>query len=200
MTPQYSTANAFQEYSRLDGSFLSGLLEKHSSGLCILSAPREFVQVNTPNEAIDKLIAVARQNFDYVVVDAGSRVDLHDTVLFEEFASTYLVVQVGVSELRNANRLISQFFPARGRNLQIVINRYSPNALLFDETHITKALTQPAQWRIPDDFATARRTQNTAIPIALGDSPISRVLRQMARTACGLPAFPEKRKGFSIFG
>ena len=30
------------------------------------------------------------------------------------------------------------------------------------------------------------------------DSPISKVIRKMARTACGLPANPEK-KGFFLF-
>ncbi len=80
-----------------------------------------------------------------------------------------------------------------------MLNRYTPHALLFDEQQITKALTRPAQWKIPDDYATARRIRSTATPIALEDSPISKVIRQMARTACGLPAEAEK-KGFSLFG
>jgi Flp pilus assembly CpaE family ATPase len=81
-----------------------------------------------------------------------------------------------------------------------VINRYTPHALIFDEQQITKALTRPALWKIPDDYATARRTRSTATPIALEDSPISNVIRQMARTACGLSANPDKKKGFSLFG
>jgi pilus assembly protein CpaE len=78
-----------------------------------------------------------------------------------------------------------------------VLNRYMPHALLFDEQQITKALTRPAVWKIPDDYATARRIHNKATPVALEDTPISNVIRQMARTACGLPANPEKKKGFS---
>jgi pilus assembly protein CpaE len=199
MTAQYSTANAFQDFSRLDANFLRSLLSKHSSGLSVLPAPGEFSPVLASNEAIDRLLSVARQSFDFVVVDAGSRVDLRGTSLFDESASLYLIAQVGVSELRNANRMISQFFSARDRKLQVVLNRYAPQSLLFDEKQIAKALTRPAVWKIPDDYATARRTQNTAHPVALQDSPISRVIRQMARTACGLPATPEKKKGFSLF-
>jgi len=153
MVTQYSTTNALQDSSRLDGNFFRSLLAKHSSGLAVLAAPGEFSPVETPNEAIDKLITVARQCFDYVVVDAGSRIDL----------------------------------------------RYTPHALLFDEKHIAKALTKPANWKIPDDFATARRTGNSATPVVLQDSPIARTIRQMARTACGMPATPEKKKGFSFF-
>jgi pilus assembly protein CpaE len=200
MVTEYSTANALQDSTRMDANFLRSLLAKHSSGLSVLPAPGEFSPVQATNETIDKLLAVARQSFDYVVVDTGSRIDLKDTALFEESASLYLITQVGVSELRNANRLISQFFSSRGRRLQIVLNRYTPQALLFDEKQIAKALTRPALWKIPDDYATARRIRKTAAPIALKDSPISKVIHQMARTACGLPANPEKKKGFSLFG
>jgi pilus assembly protein CpaE len=199
MTTQYSTANALQDSGRLDANFLRSLLSKHSSGLFVLPAPGEFSPVLASVEATDKLITIAKQNFDYVVVDAGSRIDLRATALFDETAIIYLITQVGVSELRNANRMISQFFSARDRKLQIVLNRYTPQALVVDEKQIAKALTRPATWKIPDDFATARRTLNTAVPVALQDSPISRVIHQMARAACGMPASPEKKKGFSLF-
>ena len=199
MVAEYSTANAFQDPNRLDANFFRSLLAKHSSGLSVLAAPNEFSPVQASNEAIDKLLVVARQCFDYVVVDAGSRLDLRGTALFEESGFLYLITQVGVSELRNSNRMITQFFSARSRKLQIVLNRYTPHALLFDDQQIAKALTKPAVWKIPDDYAAARRTQNTATPVALQDSPISRVIRQMARSACGMPPVPEKKKGFFLF-
>lgn len=199
MATEYSTANALQDFNRLDANFLAGLLAKHSSGLNVLAAPSEFSQVQNSKEAVDKLLAVARQNFDYVVVDFGSRLDLKDSALFADSATIYLVTQVGVSELRNANRLISHFFVSRGRDLQIVLNRYIPHSLGLDDKHISKALTRPAQWTIPDDYATARRTRNTANPIVLEDSPISRAIRKMARTACGLPANAPSKKRFSLF-
>ncbi|MGD0682711.1 MAG: AAA family ATPase [Terracidiphilus sp.] len=200
MAADYSIANAYENSSRLDANFLRSLLARHGSGLSVLPAPNEFSPHQATGEAIDKLLTVARQSFVYVVVDAGSRVDLMDTSLFGESAIVYLITQVGVTELRNSNRLITQFFAARGRKLQIVLNRYTPHALLFDEQQITKALTRPALWKIPDDYATARRTRSTATPIALEDTPISNVIRQMARTACGMTANPDKKKGFSLFG
>jgi pilus assembly protein CpaE len=199
MTSEYSTVNALQDPSRLDANFLRSLVAKHNSGLSVLPAPGEFSPGLASNEAVDKLLAVARQCFDYVVVDIGSRIDLRGTALFEESATIYLITQVGVSELRNSNRLISQFLSTRGRKLQIVLNRYTPHALLFDDQQIAKALTKPADWKIPDDYADARRTRNTATPIAFKDSPISKVIRQMARTACNLPANSKKKRGFFLF-
>jgi pilus assembly protein CpaE len=97
MATEYSTANALQDFSRLDANFLSGLLAKHSSGLNVLAAPSEFNQIQTSKEAVDKLLGVARANFDYVVVDFGSRLDLKDSDLFADSAMLYLITQVGVS-------------------------------------------------------------------------------------------------------
>ena len=199
MVTKYSTANALQDSNRLDASFLASLVAEHASGLQVLAAPSEFSKTLPPPGALDKLLSVARQNYDHVVVDAGSRIDLKGSALIDDSAIVYLITQVGVTELRNANRMISHFFAHRVHTLQIVLNRYAPRVLGFDEEHITKALTRPAEWRIPDDYATARRTQNTATPLALEDSPISRAIRQMARAACGMPENHEKKKRFSFF-
>jgi pilus assembly protein CpaE len=200
MIANYSTANALREHSRLDGSFLNTLITKHETGLSVLAAPSEFPKEQPPIEAFDRLIAVARQSYNYVVVDLGSRVDLMDSSLFDESSTVFLVTQVGISELRNANRFISQYFALRGRSLQIVLNRYTSNTLLFDDSQITKALTRPAHWKIPDDYSTARRTLATATPIALEDSSIAVEIRTMARSACGLPDEKKRKKGFSLFG
>jgi pilus assembly protein CpaE len=196
---EYSTANALQNVIRLDFHYLSSVLTKHSSGLFVLAAPDKYTQVEASNETVHKLLSVARQNFDYVVVDAGSRFGATGKALFEDGATVYLVTQVGITELRNSNRLISQLQTVSGTKLEIVLNRYTPRTLGIDEESITKALTMPAQWKIPSDFAAARDAQNTATPLALNDSPISRVIKQMARMACGLSANPEKKKRFNLF-
>jgi pilus assembly protein CpaE len=200
ITAQYSTVDALKNASRLDSNFLSRLLTKHSSGLSVLAAPGKFTADSSTDEDIDKLLAIARQEFDYVVVDTGTRLDLAETSLFAQATTIFLITQVSIPELRNSNRLVSEFFGKSGAKLEIVLNRYMPRALGVDEDHITKALTRPATWRIPNDYATAKRTQNTATPLSLEDLPISRVIRQMARTACGLPPNTDKKKRFGIFG
>jgi pilus assembly protein CpaE len=199
ITAQYSTANALQNYNRLDSNFFSKLLTKHSSGLSVLAAPDRYTEIQASDEAIEKLLTVTRQEFDYVVVDGGSRLSSTARALLPDAATVYLITQVSISELRNSNRFISEFFRSNGK-LEIVLNRFTPRSLGVDEEHITKALTRPVQWKIPSDYATARQAQNTATPLALEDTPISRVIRQMARTACGLSACAEKKKRFSLFG
>lgn len=199
ITPQFSVADAMINVDRLDSNFFNKLLTKHTSGLSVLAAPGRFPHVAASNEAIGKLLTVARREFEYVVVDAGSRFDLTDAEWFTQAETFYLVMQAGIPELRNTHRLITEFFKAEEPKLEIVLNRFMPRSLGVDETHIEKALTRPIAWKIPSDYFTVRRMQNEAVPLAMEDSNIARVIQQMARTASGMPAKQEKRKGFGLF-
>lgn len=194
LTPQYSIVDALQNSARFDANFLSRLVTKHSSGVSVLPAPGTFVPFELSHEAVNKLLQIARQDYDCIVVDAGSRFQLKGTQLFGAEAVIYLVAQIGITELRNSNRIISELFPANLPKVEIILNRYSTSALGVDDDHITRALTRPAQWKIPEDKATLRDMQSTATPVSLGDSGVARVIRQMARTACGLSLEPEKKK------
>ncbi len=201
ISPQFSTVDALQNSGRLDANFLSKLLTKHASGLSVLAAPGKFPQVEVNNEAVERLVAVARMNFDFVVIDAGSRFDLNGTTLVEQADMVYLVMQAGIPELRNSHRVISEYFKSGGSNLEIVLNRFIPRSGGVDEEHIAKALSRPVQWKIPSDYVTVRRMQNEATPLTLEDSMISRAIQEMARAASGVSAKPEKKKkGFSLFG
>jgi pilus assembly protein CpaE len=199
ITSEYSTVNALEDTARLDSTFLSGLLVKHSSGLWVLAAPGKFLLVEPSHEAIDKLLGVARGDFENVVVDAGSRLDPTGTALLNQASTIYLVTQVSIPELRNANRLIGQYFTTGGPNLEIVVNRYKSGSMVINDEQVEKALSRPVQWKIPNDYAAVRKMQDTATPLALQDSPISQMILKMAGTACGLSVRPEKKKGFSFF-
>jgi Flp pilus assembly CpaE family ATPase len=200
LTAEYSTISALQESGRLDASFLAKLLVKHNSGLYVLAAPGKLPQYQASNESVDRLLTVARQDFDSVVVDVGSRLDFAGTAVFKEARTVYLVTQAAIPELRNSNRLISQFFSSGGPKLEVIVNRYDPRGSGVSDEHITKALTVPPSWKIPNDFAAVRQMQNTGTPLVLEDSSISRIIREMASTFTGLPVPQEKKKGFSFKG
>ncbi|MGB8028129.1 MAG: hypothetical protein WCF30_00565 [Terracidiphilus sp.] len=189
----YSTEDALRNVDRLDASLLRNLLVKHRSGVFVLAAPTKVPDIEVSKGAIDKLIAIARQEFDYVIVDVGSRIDVAAKVLFEDASTIYLVTQTGISELRNSNRLISQFFAERSENLEIVINRFESRFLEpANEDVITKALGRPVRWKIPDDQDAARALQH-------GDGGFletrtSRISLEMASSINGLPIPKEKKR------
>ncbi|MGA3343606.1 MAG: transposase [Terracidiphilus sp.] len=195
----HSVVAALENFKRLDSSFLFSLLEKHGSGLFVLAAPSELAPTHVSDEAIDKLLEVARQDFDYVVVDAGSKLDLQSTRVFDKSANIYLVAQIGIAELRNSNRLIARLSLAGGPKLEVILNRYDPRSLEIAEEQITKALTRPPDWKIPNNYAAVRRMQNTAVSLMRDDSEISRAIREMTRSISGQSSTTRKKKGFGFF-
>jgi pilus assembly protein CpaE len=198
IVPEFSAIDALEASDRLDARFLTQLLVKHSSGLWVLPAPGKFIQYQASDEAINRLMYVARQEFDNVVVDLGSKLDLMETAAYKDASTIYLVTQASIPELRNSNRLISQFFAGPVPKLEIVINRFESRALGVSEEHITKALTRPAQWKIPNDYSSVRNMQINAAPLVFADSAIARQIRQMVNAATGKTATPAKKKAFSL--
>ena len=177
----------------MDGSFLKNLLERHRSGVYVLSAPTKVPEVEVSKAAIDKLMAEARREFDQVIVDVGSRIDVAAKALFDVASTVYLVTQTGISELRNSNRLISQFFADERSDLQIVINRFDSR---FHETTnedvVAKALGVPVRWKIPNDQDAARALQ--AGDAGLAETRISRISQEMASSITNLPIPQEKER------
>jgi pilus assembly protein CpaE len=198
---EFSTIDALDAAERLDARFLSQLLIKHSSGVWLLAAPGRFVQYHAEEWSIERLIQVARQEFDNVVLDLGSKLDLMGSAAYREATAVYLVTQASIPELRNSNRLIAQFFSGPVPKLEIVINRFESRALGVSEEHINKALTKPAQWKIPNDYASVQKMQIHATPLVLEDSAITRQIKKMAKAITGQQdAAPAKKKGFRLFG
>ena len=201
LAAEHSTEDALRNPDRLDASFLQKLLVKHRSGVFVLAAPGKVPEVEATKEAIDKLLAIARHEFDHVVVDVGSRTDLIGTALFKEASTVYMVTQAGISELRNANRLISQFFVGGRPKLEIVVNRFEPRLLGgVNEDVITKALGRPVRWKIPDDQDATRKLQYSENGISLAETRISRLTLEMAGSITGRPVPQEKKKNFGLRG
>jgi pilus assembly protein CpaE len=205
LTGKYSTVDALENVTRLDAMFLATLLQPCGKDVSVLAAPGHFTNMEFPSKAIDKLIAVAMESFEYVVVDSGSRLNFIETNLYRLASTIYLVTQTGIPELRNANRLIGQFANESRPRLQIVVNRHAASFHSLDEQTVEKALTRPVDWKVPNDYSTAIRMQSTASPLAFEDSPIARIILRMARAACGKAQSSEggdaeKKRGiFGIF-
>lgn len=197
----FTTLDAFQNLHRLDGDFLSGLMSKHTSGLAVLGAPDQIPETQPSTDGLGHLLRVAREDFSHVIVDTGAcSIETYE-MLFDMATTVYLVTQVSVADLRNANRFVKRYFSGPERDkLEIVLNRYTPRNIEIDDEGVSKALTLPAKWRIPNDFAAAHRAQNTGVPVVSEKNQIARAIAEMASAAAGQSTGPQKKKKFSLFG
>jgi pilus assembly protein CpaE len=203
MTATFSVADALQNPARLDREFLSTLLLRHSSGLAVLASPEKYGTFSAPGADAGRLFRILREEFDYVVVDAGMCHSQLRETMFDAADTIYLVTEITFPALRNAHRLIS-FLSGRDtlRGLEVVVNRFNSRHADIDEKSTAKALARPVNWRIPNCYEAARIAEDSGVPLAMEDSPITRILVQMARAACGKAVNAGKKPGagFSFFG
>jgi pilus assembly protein CpaE len=196
----FSTLDVFDNLHRLDSDFLSGLMVKHASGLAVLGAPDQIPPSQPKTDGIERLLRLLREDFEYVVVDAGTCPIELATMLFDMATTVYLVAQVSVADLRSANRVVARFFARpQAQNLEVVLNRYTPRNVEIDDEAIAKAVTRPPKWRIPNEFEVAHRAENSGTPLISGKNPIALAIEKMAQQAAGRVIVQEKKKKFGLF-
>ena len=113
ISSEFSTLDALENESRIDSDLISKLLIEHSSGLKVLAAPEDYTNFQPTPSGISKLVNILKNDFAWVVVDAGTHFESYGESLFEIAEKVYLVTQVSVTELRNSNRFINARFRAR---------------------------------------------------------------------------------------
>jgi Flp pilus assembly CpaE family ATPase len=119
--------------------------------------------------------------------------------MLDDSATIFMVTQIGIPELRNSNRMIKQLVIDGGPKVEIIVNRFDSESSDIEEWQIKKALTQPIQWKIPNDYAAVRKMQNLGTPLNREDSQIARAIRQMGEAICGLAPIPKKKKRLGFF-
>ncbi len=202
LQPRFSIIDALMNSERIDREFLSTILLKHSSGLAVLGSPEEFNYFTAPTGGAQRLFQLLREEYAYVVVDAGSCANEIQTMLIDSADILYLVTELSFPALRNARRILS-FLQTKDqlRGVNVVVNRFDARRWKIDESTAEKTLGRPIVWRVPDTRDAARHSQEIGVPLYCeGDSPLSRVLVQMAASACGKAAVPPKQAtGFNFF-
>ncbi|MGD0309783.1 MAG: AAA family ATPase [Acidobacteriota bacterium] len=199
ITPRFTIADALLDPERMDEEFVSNLATPHSSGVSVIAAPDEYrTSIMVDARTVGKFVDTVRGCFPYVVIDAGLGLGSAAASLFQIANTIYLVAQGDLASLRNSQRFISHLQEYGAPSIELVLNRFDRRKSEFDDKRLTKALGVPPKWKIPDDHASARRASNAGTPLLASGSPVGKILRQMARAACGKPE-EESKKGFRFF-
>src|SRR5207237_6082693 len=76
LKPTTSIVDAIRERDRLDKTLLRHLTLRHGSGLRLLAAPTDALEGSeVDDEAISRIINMARRSFEYVVIDTFPMLD-----------------------------------------------------------------------------------------------------------------------------
>lgn len=169
LTPSGEFAEIIREPGRLDGALLRASMTQHHSGLSVLPAPGEFVPLDAlPVVAAQKLIELARQEFDFVVIDLPLAAPRWLEAVLQQTDQLILVSQLNVAAIRQTRRLLDFFREEAhfGLPIAVVLNRYvwrwSERGRL---KQAVRALGQPIDHLVPDDARLALESINRGTPM-----------------------------------
>jgi pilus assembly protein CpaE len=194
--PRFNFVDMVQNFHRMDAELLASYIERHESGVHLLSAPYqpEKAEILTGDE-IRKILTFLRKHYDYVVVDTSKSFSPATLAAFEQADLAFIVTNVDLASLRNIQRGLPLMKRMMGRSedhIRLIVNRYNSasDISLQDVEHtlglrIFRALS--------NDYEGVSRSINTGKPIVLnGNSKYSLDIQALARDVTGLK--PKKEK------
>jgi pilus assembly protein CpaE len=169
---RYSLLDAIDNLHRLDNEFLKELIVKHKSGLEILAGSDHFDRPSGSEAgAVEQVLRLLAQQYEHIVVDTGSQLNLSATTALYMSDSIYLVANPDVPSVRNAQRLLDRIgqLGACSERVRILLNRaQEPYPIPPDQ--IENALGRKIDHTFPSDYRTVSTALNSGVPLALAGS------------------------------
>lgn len=131
MTPSSPTntlVNFSDEVGRLDGALLRSMVHHVSSQLDLVASPKVFDEAFRIEPAhVHKLIEVALQEYDYVIIDFGSQVGPFVTQMLDQLDEMVMVTTATMPSVRHASQLVRLWegLDFDAAKVSLLLNRYS---------------------------------------------------------------------------
>jgi pilus assembly protein CpaE len=199
--PRFNFVDLVHNFHRLDAELLASYIERHDSGVHLLSAPFHPEKVEAVSgEQIRQILKFLKQNYDYVVVDTPRSFSPAAMAAFEQADAIYIVTAVDLPSLRNIKRSLPLLERITGGQLKervrLVVNRYHrDNVISVDEVHRTLGLE--VHWKLSNDYEAVIHSINAGEPLMLGsrNSAFRTDLRALGADIAGLQPHGGKRGG-----
>ena len=105
LEPSSEMVEFIRDPARLDGALLRASMTRHASGLFVLPAPGEVVPLDAlPLSTAAKLIELAREEFEYVVLDLPPAVPRWMEAVLQRTDQMVVVTQLNVAAIRQTRR------------------------------------------------------------------------------------------------
>ena len=187
--PLATLADVAREIHRLDYSFLAASMLNVTPNFALLAAPEDPVHANDVKpEHIDALLTLARQNFDFVVLDVGRSLDAVSVRALDQADMIFPVLQTTLPYVRDGKRLLEVFRSLDYRRDKIfpIVNRHEKNSEI-KLRDLEGAYGSAVFMTIPNHYEAAAASVNQGVPVLklAKSSPISKSLHDFARLVNG---------------
>jgi len=187
--PRFHLVDLLRNFHRMDEDLLASYIERHESGVHVLSAPFEpDVGQAVTAEDISSVLGYLRKHYDYVVVDTSKSLAPPALAALKPADQVFLVTNLDLCSLRNFKRtlpILKEIAGADGKRLRLIVNRYRKDGLLsLDDLEGTVGL--PVHQTLSNDFESVIESLSTGKPLVLHNgSQYSRELKDLAATIAG---------------
>ena len=173
---RYTLVDALDNMNRLDAEFLRELVAKHKSGLEILAGSDNFDRPNgSDSGAVEEILRHLREEYEYVVIDAGSQINAGIAASLYTADMIGLVANPDVPSIRNAQRLLDRVrqMGASADRVRLLLNR-AAEPFPIPPAQIEAAVGHPIDHMFPSDYKTVSGALNSGVPLALtGSTPLA---------------------------
>jgi pilus assembly protein CpaE len=199
--PRFNFVDLVHNFHRLDAELLASYIERHESGVHLLSAPFQPEKVEAVGaEQTRQILQFLKQNYDYILVDTPRSFSPATMTALEQADAIYIVTAVDLPSLRNIKRSLPLLERITGGNVKdrvrLVVNRYHPdNVISLDEVHRTLGLD--VHWKLANDYDSVIHSINAGEPLMLGgpSSPYRNDLRALGAQIAGLQPAGDRKVG-----
>jgi len=179
--PGMTLSDICAQISRMDGAFLDSCLVHVASNFGVLAAaddPNHAVDMKP--EHMDAILRLARQHYDFIVLDVGRQIDAISLRALDQADVIHPVLQLALPDIRDGRRLLDIFrslgYP--GERIRLIVNRYEKGGKLR-LIDLEQALGADVVHTVPNDYLSATDSVNQGIPV-LQLSRSSAVARSLA--------------------
>ncbi|WP_310474664.1 AAA family ATPase [Sandarakinorhabdus sp.] len=163
LKPRLSIADLIEADDRLDAEFLKMVLERHQSGASVISSPNDMSALDlvTP-EFIDRLLDVATQNFDLVLLDMPGIWMDWTAMAIQKADLLLLISHMTVSGVQQGRRQLDVAEAnGLGDRVRVVMNRLIPGMFgKYDLSEAESALRGRVHFAVANDFPTVSAAQD----------------------------------------
>jgi pilus assembly protein CpaE len=198
--PRFSFVDLVRNFHRVDAGLLASYIERHDSGVELLSAPFHPAKAETvTGDQIRQILHFLKQHYDWVVVDTSKSFTPPTLATFEQADTVFLVTNVDLPSLRNITRclpLLERMGQVKEDDwLRIVVNRYqASDPITLKE--IEKTLGIPVYWTLANDYEAVMNSINSGKPVVLSDkSAFARDMKAFVTDVSGTAPSRDSKSG-----
>lgn len=165
--PAMTLSDICAQIKRMDGAFLASCLVHVAPNFGVLAAADDpHHAVDMQPEHMDAILRLARQHYDYIVLDVGRQIDAISLRALDQADAIYPVLQLALPDIRDGRRLLDIFrslgYP--GERVRLIVNRYQKGGRL-QLADLEQALGAAVVHTVPNDYLAATDSVNQGVPL-----------------------------------